>query len=138
MKGYNELKDWQISKEHKVFGTLTMRRYATYDDLIKANRHFFNCVNREIFGNNYNRKKARLDTFSTIEQMANGDWHIHFSSTVADGYSLNEFIELLTRTWRKKVNGSGISLIKQIKNKQAVIGYQLKNFFKLGNNNLAI
>jgi len=138
MKGYNELKDWQIGKEHKVWGTLTMRRYATYDDLIKANKHFFNCVNRQIYGNDYNRKKLRLDNFSTIEKMANGNWHIHFSTTLADGYSIDNFIELLTRSWRNKVKGSGICDIEQIKNKQAVIGYQLKNFFKLGNDNLAI
>ena len=137
MKGYNELFDWQIKKKHKIFGTLTMKRIATYNDLTKANKHFFNCVNRHLFGN-YKRKGNRLDTFSTIQQMANGDWHIHFTTEMAENYTADDFIKLLTNIWRNKVNGSGISLINKIRDKKKAIGYLLHDYYKLGNDTLAI
>ena len=137
MRGYNELFDWQIKKKHKIFGTLTMRRKATYNDLTKANKHFLNCVNRQIFGN-YKRKGNRLDTFSTIQQMANGDWHIHFTTELAENYTTDDFIRLLTHIWRHKVNGSGISLINKIRQKEKAIGYLLHDYYKLGNDTLAL
>jgi len=138
MKGYNELIDWQTKKNHQVFGTLTMRRFASYDDLIKANKHFINCLNRHLFGNNFKRKNQKLDTFSTIQPMANGDYHIHFTSALPDNYNTNDFIQLLTQIWRNNVNGSGISLIKQINNKEATIKYLLHDYYKMGNDTLAL
>lgn len=138
MKGYNELKDWQCKKNHKVWGTLTMRSLATKEELTRANKHFFNCVNRILFGNQYKRKGTKIDAFSTLQQMANGNWHLHFSTEKADEYSIEEYIRLLTNIWRNKVKGSGRYEVEEIKNKEAVITYQLHDYYKLGNDTLAL
>jgi hypothetical protein len=70
--------------------------------------------------------------------MANGDWHIHFTTELAENYTADDFIKLLTHIWRHKVNGSGISLINKIRQKEKAIGYLLHDYYKLGNDTLAL
>lgn len=138
-KLYFEMHNWIDNYNFKIFGTLTLRNEATNESMRKATKHFFNCVNRKVFGNAHTRRKRhKLKTATTLQQMAIGNWHTHFVLELADYYEEEKFINLLKNIWQTKVKGAGKCEIEAIKHKKKAIGYILHDINKLGTDTLAL
>lgn len=64
-------------------------------------RHFFNIVDRKLFGSAHRRYGKRFGRLVSLHCSPGVGWHVHAAVRTPDGFSQSEFIQILERTWRK-------------------------------------
>ena len=67
-------------------------------------RHLFNLINRQTFGNQFKRKKMRLDCFPVLERSSAGNLHYHLilRNTFSDDFNLQAMKLLIKELSNKK------------------------------------
>ena len=139
-EGYNELVSFIKQKDWQIFGTLTFRFAVSKEQAEKELNKFWNIVDRKLYGNLSWRKNIRTKRLCFLQNgKINDNNHIHFVANTIDGVNIKDFIIILEYFWRRKIKSSGKeNVIKEAESLEAVSKYLMHEFYKLGNDTLAL
>jgi hypothetical protein len=138
--GYNELVNYIKQKDWQIFGTLTFKFDVSKEQAEKELNKFWNIIDRKLYGNLSWRKNIRSERLCFLQNgKINENNHIHFVANTIDGIDVKDFIIILEYFWRKKIKSSGKeNVIEQLENLEAASKYSMHEFYKLGNDTLAL
>ena len=139
-EGYNELVSFIKQKDWQIFGTLTFRFDVSKEQAEKELNKFWNIIDRKLNGNLSWRKNIRTKRLCFLQNgKINNNNHIHFVANTIDGVDVRDFIIILKYFWQRKIKSSGKEInIKCIRNLEATSKYLMHEFYKLGNDTLAL
>jgi hypothetical protein len=140
-KGYNEMCDYiKHTSNWQIFGTLTFAKNVNIDNAEKALNCFWNIVDRALLGNLSYRKNIKTKRLCFLQSGANNkNFHIHFVANTINGVKIEDFIKILKYFWQTKIKNAGKEIkIEDTKNLIAVSKYVMHEFYKLGNDTLAL
>jgi hypothetical protein len=138
--GYNELVNFIKQKDWQIFGTLTFRFVVSREQAEKELNKFWNIIDRKLYGNLRWRKNIRTERLCFLQNgKINENNHIHFVANTITGVDVKDFIIILKYFWRRKIKSSGKEInIKYVKSLEAASRYLMHEFYKLGNDTLAL
>ena len=94
-----------LNLKQSAFTTIGSRVNLCSQSASQNLRHLLNLINRQTFGNQFKRKKKRLDCFPIMERSTAGNLHYHLilRNTYCEDYNLQAMKilikELSNKTW---------------------------------------
>lgn len=138
--GYEELVGFIRQNEWQVFGTFTFKFNVEKEQAERALNIFWNIVDRKLFGNLSYRKNVRSKRLCFLQSgKSNNNHHIHFVANSVDGLAIEDFGLILKYIWQSKIVNAGKEIrIEKIRSLDATSRYLAHEFYKLGNDTLAL
>jgi hypothetical protein len=114
---------WASKSDWDVAATFTFPAYVTESQARKIFKHFWNKIDKRIYGNAARKHNKRVQRLSFIEGIENGNVHYHVIAKTPDRFDYKMFRQILLLQFEELSGAGSHNEVKRTTDENGWLGY---------------